>query len=97
MVRALHFKRPEEDNLNNIELAVIDSVDLQRVTGGGWKGKVFKWAARKAGDAKAWVSLRAEEFGKLPIDKKVSTIAAASGALSAPVAAGAAVYNAVKK
>jgi hypothetical protein len=97
MVRALHLKRCQEDNLNNIELAVIDSADLQQVTGGGWKGTALKWVARKAGDAKAWVGLRAEEFGRLPMDKKASTIAAASGALSAPIAAGAAVYNAVKK
>jgi hypothetical protein len=97
MVRALHLKRCQEDNLNNIELAVIDPVALQHVTGGGWKGRVAKWIGRKAGDVGAWVGLRAEEFGRLPIDKKVSTIAAASGALSAPVAAGAAVYNAVKK
>jgi hypothetical protein len=53
MVRALHFRRFEEHNLNNIELTEIPSDDLQLVTGGGWKGKVAKWIGRKAGDAAA--------------------------------------------
>lgn len=83
--------------MNTNTFAQITIAELEHVTGGGWKGKAAKWIKDKAGDAKAYVSLRAEEFGKLPIDKKVSTIAAASGGIAAPVAAGAAWYNALKK
>jgi bacteriocin-like protein len=83
--------------MDNHRFEPITIAELAHVTGGGWKSKVFKWVADKVDDAKAWVSLRAEEFGKLPIDKKVTTVAAGLGGLSAPIAAGAAVYNAVKK
>lgn len=89
------------------EVFTIDNAELETVTGGGLLGGARKlWNATRGAretvtrgvqDAGAWVGLRAEEFGKMPLKDQATTVAALSGAVSAPAAAAGALYNAFKK
>ena len=78
------------------DFSSIDHNHLGTVTGGGLFGAARRaWNATRG--ARETVGDKVNEFRNLPLKDQATTLAAASTAFSAPAAAGATWYNAVKK
>ena len=82
--------------MHDDDFSSIDHDHLGAVTGGGLFGAVRKaWNATR-GPREA-VGDKVNEFRALPLKDQATTLAAVSTGLSAPVAAGATLYNALNK
>ena len=80
-------------------MTTIDPSELDTVTGGGLLGGARKlWNATRGVRESTANGVRhvASEFSAMPLDKKVTTVAALSGAVSAPAAAVGTLWNAFK-
>ncbi|HEY5926468.1 MAG TPA: hypothetical protein VIV11_32500 [Kofleriaceae bacterium] len=82
--------------MHDDDFSSIDTDRLGAVTGGGLFGAVRKgWNATRG--FREGVGDKVNEFRGLPLKDQATTLAALSTGISAPVAAGATVVNALKK